>query len=196
MDQDKAATAVRDLLTALGVDEGEHTANTPDRVAKAWATALDGYTVDPARHLAVTFPAPADPGLVVLSGIRVRSTCAHHLLPITGAATVAYRPAPGARLVGLSKLARVLGDYAARLQVQERLGYQVANTLQDVLQPEGAACVITAGHGCISLRGVEQPHSVTTTVATTGAWRVDIDHPDIATVLAEHRASRGDHHGA
>lgn len=194
MDVDKAATAVTELLTALGVDEGEHTANTPERVAKAWATALAGYELDPARHLAVTFPAPADPGLVVLSGIRLRSTCAHHLLPITGTATVAYRPGSGSRIVGLSKLARVLGDYAARLQVQERLGFQVANTLQDVLAPHGAACVITAAHGCISLRGVEQPHSVTTTVAVTGAWSSPGD-PDVETVLAEHRAARGDTRG-
>jgi GTP cyclohydrolase IA len=185
VDVDKAAAAVADLLTALGVDEGEHSARTSERVARAWTEALCGYAVDPARHLAVTFPAPADPGLVVLSGIRFRSTCAHHLLPITGCATIAYRPAPGARIVGLSKLARVFDDYAARLQVQERLGYQVATTIAEELRPLGAAVLITAEHGCISLRGVERPGTVTTTEALSGAW-MPAD-PDVATVHAEHR---------
>lgn len=184
MDLQKAEDAVRDLLTALGVDEGEHTANTPNRVAKAWARALNGYQLDPARHLDRTFPAPADAGLVVLSGLRLRSTCAHHLLPITGTATVAYRPRPGARIVGLSKLARVLEDYSARLQIQERLGYQVAHTIWETLNPVGACCIITAAHGCISLRGVQQPNSVTTTHAVTG-WATN--DPDFLAALADHR---------
>jgi GTP cyclohydrolase I len=190
MDLDKTADAVRDLLTALNVDEGEHSADTPERVARAWVAALGGYEVDPARHLLRTFPAPADPGLVIVSGIRVRSTCAHHLLPITGMATVAYRPAAGARIVGLSKLARVLGDFAARLQVQERLGWQVAHTVQQVLEPVGAACIITAAHGCISLRGVQQTAVLTTTHALTGAW--NSGHPDVVATLNDHR--QGDHH--
>lgn len=191
MDLTKTADAVRDLLAALGVDEGDHTTDTPARVARAWAAALAGYDVDPTRHLERTFSAPPNPGLVVLAGIEVRSTCAHHLLPITGWATVAYRPAPGARIVGLSKLARVLGDYAARLQVQERLGWQTATTIQEALHPVGAACVITAEHGCISLRGVEDPHVVTTTIALTGAWEASPDDPNVQTVLAEHRAMKG-----
>ncbi|WP_028924204.1 GTP cyclohydrolase I [Pseudonocardia acaciae] len=193
MDVDKAAGAVADLLLALGVDEGEHTANTPMRVATAWRAALAGYGVDPARHLARTFTAPPEAGLVILAGIRVRSTCAHHLLPITGTATVAYRPGPGRPIVGLSKLARVLGDFAARLQVQERLGYQVAHTIQDTLDPVGAACVITAAHGCISLRGVCQPDTTTTTTALAGCWCMG--DPDVASVMAEHRhhlAGRGE----
>lgn len=195
MDLDKAATAVNDLLTALGADEGEHTADTPARVARAWAAALAGYQADPLVHLERTFTAPPNPGLVVVSGVRVRSTCAHHLLPITGTATVAYRPRPGARIVGLSKLARVLCDYAARLQVQERLGWQTAAAVQSVLDPVGAACVVTAEHGCMSLRGVQEPHALTTTVALTGGWETHPDSPDVQTVLAEHRAARGASHG-
>lgn len=182
---DKASEAVAALLDALGVDEGAHTADTPNRVAKAWAEALAGYDVDPRRHLLKTFPAPADPGLVMVSGIAVRSTCAHHLLPITGTATVAYRSAPGQDVVGLSKLARVLGDYGRRLQVQERLGWQVATALQEVLQPVGAACVISATHGCISLRGVSQHDALTTTYALTGAWEAGV--PDVSAILDEHR---------
>lgn len=188
MDVDKAAAAVADLLTALGVDEGEHSARTPERVARAWADTLSGYAVDPARHLAVTFPAPTDPGLIVLAGLRFRSTCAHHLLPITGYATIGYRPGRGHRIVGLSKLARVLQDYAARLQVQERLGYQVMRTIEAELDPVGVAVLITAEHGCMTLRGVEEPGTVTTTQAIGGVW--EPDDADMVTVHTEHSRHR------
>jgi GTP cyclohydrolase I len=154
VDIDKATAAVADLLTALDVDEGEHSARTPQRVARAWAETLAGYAVDPARHLAITFPAPPDPGLVILSGIRIRSTCAHHLLP----------------------------------QVQERLGYQVAATIQSVLEPVGVVVLITAAHGCISLRGVEQPTTMTTTQAITGCW--DPECAEVRTVHLEHQRHR------
>lgn len=179
--------AVTALLAALQVPDDEHTADTPRRVAGYWAEALAGYGHDPAEHLARTFPAPDDPGLVVVAGIRVQSTCAHHLLPITGTATVAYRPAPGQRIVGLSKLARVVDGYARRLQVQERLGHQVAAALGERLAPLGAACVITADHGCMTQRGIMQPGTVTTTEALVGEWRPG--HPDVISVLAEHRAA-------
>jgi GTP cyclohydrolase I len=175
--------AVADLLRALEIDD-PHTERTPDRVASMWHEVLAGYHEDPAVHLERTFPAPADPGLIIVAGIRVQSTCAHHLLPITGYATVAYRPHPGDRVVGLSKLARLFTGYARRLQVQERLGHQVASALEERLRPEGAACVITAEHGCMAHRGVMLPGTVTTTVAMAGDWTGD--HPDGQTVLAEH----------
>lgn len=192
VDVDKVTAAVADLLTSLGVDEGAHTADTPARVARAWVTALTGYTVDPARHLAVTFPAPRDPGLVMVSGIAVRSTCAHHLLPIIGTATVAYHPYPGSRIVGLSKLARVVQDYAARLQVQENLGYQVADTIQRQLNPIGCAVLITATHGCMTGRGIADPGVVTTTRALTGDWNSSYPDvlADVATVTEEHARHR------
>ncbi|WBQ07613.1 GTP cyclohydrolase I [Kribbella sp. CA-293567] len=185
--RDKAALAVADLLVALGVEEGEHTAGTPQRVAGAWAEALAGYDDDPARHLQRCFGGPADPGLVVVSGIRIASTCAHHLLPIMGVATVAYRPHPGDQIVGLSKLVRVVQVYARRLQVQERLGYQVAGAVQDCLAPIGAACVITAAHGCMAWRGVRDHDAVTTTQALSGDWRAE--HPDFRSALVEHDAA-------
>jgi GTP cyclohydrolase I len=188
IDVEKTAAAVRELLTALGVDEGDHTTDTPNRVAKAWAEQLAGYDEDPALHLTRQFTAPADPGLVMVSGIRVVSTCAHHLLPIVGTATVAYRPMPGDPVVGLSKLARVVESYARRLQVQERIGWQVANTLQAELGPAGAACIVTASHGCMSLRGIGQPATVTTTHAWAGTWSLG-DASDRASVLAEHNRS-------
>ncbi|WP_264079148.1 GTP cyclohydrolase I [Mycobacterium szulgai] len=97
--------AVRNLIDALGVDEGEHTAQTPARVARAWREMLWGYNEVPEDHLDTDFPAPDDPGLIVMHGISFASTCAHHLLPFSGTATIAYRPHPGQRIVGLSKLA-------------------------------------------------------------------------------------------
>jgi GTP cyclohydrolase IA len=189
VDVKKTATTVVDLLVALGVPQDPHTDDTPGRVARAWRERLAGYDVDPGRHLERTFPGPADAGLVIVAGLRLVTTCAHHLLPIVGSATVAYRPAVGARVVGLSKLARVLADYAARLQVQEQLGAQVAATIGGRLAPVGAGCVITAAHGCMSVRGVLQAGAVTTTSSWVGGW--DERHPDVVAVLAEHHAARG-----
>ncbi|WP_244431678.1 GTP cyclohydrolase I [Segniliparus rugosus] len=184
IDLQKAEIAVAELLNALGVDEGEHTRDTPGRVAKAWAEALAGYEQDPARHLLRTFEAFDDPGLVIVGGVRVVSTCAHHLLPIVGHATVAYRPQASSEIVGLSKLARLVHGYSRRLQVQERIGRQVVTAIQDNLAPVGSACVISARHGCMEVRGVMQSNSVTTTHATSGEWT--LSHPDMQAVMAEH----------
>jgi GTP cyclohydrolase I len=184
MDPGRISAAVADLVAALEVDD-PHTVDTPARVARYWTETLGGYDEDPADHLKRTFPGPDDPGLIVVAGIRVNSTCAHHLLPIFGHATVAYRPQPGAEVVGLSKLARVVRGYARRLQVQERLGCQVASALQQRLDPVGAACLITAEHGCMTQRGLMDPGTVTTTVALSGDWRPG--HPDVVAVRAEHR---------
>lgn len=165
---ESAAAAVAHLLEALGVDEGEHTARTPHRVAKAWQDMLWGYQENPADHLDTTFPAPADPGLVIVHGVRLQSTCAHHMLPFTGHATIAYRPSPGQRIVGLSKLARVAHGYAARLQVQEQIGTQVVDAIAERLNPSGAVVLITAAHDCMRLRGVADQAAATTTEARRG----------------------------
>ena len=182
VDRAAAEAGVQALLDAFGVDEGDHTARTPARVVKAWEHLLRGYREDPRDHLRVTFSAPADPGLVVVSGVRVRSLCAHHLLPFCGRATVAYRPAPGQSVVGLSKLSRVVDGYARRLQVQEQLGAQVVDALQTVLNPVGAAVIVSAVHECMRLRGVEESGSETTTVSLAGA----LDSEDLAAVRAAH----------
>lgn len=186
IDQPAAERAIRDLLLAFGVEVADHTAETPRRVAKAWAEALSGYDEDPAEHLRTTFPAPQDPGVILVSGIRVESTCAHHLLPITGVATVAYLPEVGDRIVGLSKLVRVVEGYARRLQVQENITAQVVDALDEVLGPAAAGCVITAEHGCMTHRGVAQAGTRTTTANWVGSWYSTCGSPD---VLAEHRAS-------
>lgn len=163
-----AAKAVAALLDAFGVDEGDHTERTPVRVAKAWSDMLAGYREDPREHLKVTFSAPSDPGLIVVHGIRVTSTCAHHMLPIVGTASVAYRPSAGDKVVGLSKLARVVHGYARRFQVQEQLTEQVAEAIAEELNPEGALVMVTATHDCMRLRGVGEQESQTTTVARKG----------------------------
>lgn len=184
---DPAEAAVRAFMRALGMPEDEHTARTPERVVKAWWHRVSGYDTDPADHLDTTFPVSGDPGLVSVTGMRFASTCAHHLLPITGTATVAYRPDPAeGRVVGLSKLSRVFDGYARRLQVQEQLGSQAVDAITDRLRPAGAVVVITAEHGCMTLRGVQQPGTVTTTVSTSGGWTTG--HADVQAVLAEHRA--------
>lgn len=187
---DDMAAAVSYLLGAFGVDEGDHTADTPRRVAKAWAHMLAGYQEDPAKHLNRTFPAPDGPGPVVVSGIRLTSTCAHHLLPFVGTATVAYQPAPGKQIVGLSKLSRLVQGYSRRLQVQERIGTQVADAINDQLRPSWVVVVISASHQCMTLRGVEDPHAMTTTRTIRGSLVPDAD---LALVADAHRAA---HQGA
>lgn len=192
VDVDKAAYAIELLLQALGINEGEHTADTPGRVARSWADAVAGYDTDPAVYLDRVFPSPEDPGLIVVSGIRVASRCAHHMLPIVGYATVAYRGSIGTPIVGLSKLARVVDGFARRLQVQERLGYQVAYTVRTKLAAAGAACLITAEHGCMTLRGIAQPATATTTVAAVGTWHEGglLERGDMEVVVREHDARR------
>jgi GTP cyclohydrolase I len=190
VDVDKAALAVEALLQALGIEASEHTADTPMRVARSWAAAVAGYDTDPAEHLDRVFPSPEDPGLIVVSGIRVVSRCAHHLLPIVGFATVGYRGRAGTPIVGLSKLARVVDGFARRLQVQERLGYQVAYAVRGKLTVDGAACAITAEHGCMTLRGIQQAGATTTTMASVGTWHQGglLERSDLEQMMRAHYA--------
>ncbi len=147
--------AVRTLITWAGdVPDREGLADTPNRVARAWKEYCRGYDSDPALHLSRTF---AEVGgydeIVLLKDIPFQSHCEHHMAPIIGTATIAYLPTD--RVVGISKLVRVLHGYAERLQVQERLTAQVAQAIWDHLQPQGVAVVITAQHGCMTGRGVK-----------------------------------------
>jgi GTP cyclohydrolase I len=168
VDRDRAEQAVAELLDALGVDlPAEARRETPRRVAGALAELL---TPEPFR--ATTFP--NDGGydeLVVVSDIAFSSLCEHHLLPFVGVAHVAYLP--GERIVGLSKLPRVVEHWARRPQVQERLTAQVADWLEDELRPRGVGVVVEATHMCMSLRGVRQPGATTTTSAVRGRLRED-----------------------
>ncbi len=163
-----AERAVRDLLTALGQNAAEeHLRDTPRRVAAAYAELL---TAHPFRL--TTFP--NDEGydeLVLARGIPFHSLCQHHLLPFRGVVHVGYLP--GQRILGLSKLARVVELFARRLQVQEQLTQQVADCLQRHLQPRGVGVVIEAEHLCMSLRGVQASGALTMTSALCGLLRDD-----------------------
>jgi GTP cyclohydrolase I len=168
VDLPAAELAVAALLRALGRDPAEpHLAETPRRVAGAYAELLTPPPFD-----LTTFP--NDEGyneLVLAAGIPVQSLCEHHLLPFSGVAHIGYLP--GERILGLSKLARVLDLFARDLQVQERLTQQVADWLQDNLAPRGVGVVIEAEHLCMSLRGVRARGSRTTTSALHGVLRED-----------------------
>ncbi|MGH9054384.1 MAG: GTP cyclohydrolase I FolE [Acidimicrobiales bacterium] len=168
MDIPRAARAVGELLDALGVDRSDESlTGTPARVARAYAEMLS-----PEPFVATTFPNDeVYDELVVVSNIAFSSLCEHHLLPFTGVAHVGYLP--GARLVGLSKLARAVTHFSRKLQVQERLTKQVADWLVATLHPRGVGVVVEAEHTCMSVRGVRAAGSVTRTSALTGRVRED-----------------------
>ena len=163
-----AEKAVRDLLVALGLDpEQEHLERTPRRVARAYAELLTPHPVD-----ATTFPNDeAYDELVLVRDIPFHSLCEHHLLPFVGKAHVAYLPE--SRIVGLSKLARVVEHFSRALQVQERMTQQIAGWLEEQLAPRGVGVVLEAEHMCMRLRGVRTPGTVTVTSALRGCLRDD-----------------------
>ena len=152
---DDVQQAVRTLIGWAGDDpDREGVIDTPKRVARAWKEYCQGYDSDPGLHLERTFEEVGGyDEIVLLKDIPFQSHCEHHMAPITGTASIAYLPSK--RVVGISKLARVLHGYASRLQVQERLTAQVAQSIWDRLKPQGVAVVIEAQHGCMTGRGVK-----------------------------------------
>ena len=167
------ADAVRTLIRWAGDDpDREGLLDTPRRVARAWREYFRGYTEDPAEHLHRTFEEVGGyDEIVLLKDIPFQSHCEHHLAPIIGKAAIAYLPQD--RVVGISKLARVLHGYARRLQVQERLTAQVADAIWEHLQPKGVAVVIEASHACMTARGVSTPGVMMTTSRMMGTFRED-----------------------
>ena len=165
--------AVRTLIRWAGDDpDREGLLDTPRRVARAWREYARGYQEDPSRHLSRTFEEVGGyDEIVLLKDIPFQSHCEHHLAPIIGKAAIAYLP--GDRVVGISKLARVLHGFARRLQVQERLTAQVADCIWDHLQPQGVAVVIEASHACMTARGVSTPGVMMTTSRMMGVFRDD-----------------------
>ena len=154
---DDVAEAVRTIIRWAGDDpEREGLLDTPKRVARAWKEYCLGYGEDPAIHLARVFEEVGGyDNIVLLNGIPFQSHCEHHMAPIIGKASIAYMPTN--RVVGISKLARVLHGFSRRLQVQERLTAEVANCIQQYLKPQGVAVVIEAAHSCMTARGVHTP---------------------------------------
>ena len=165
--------AIRTLLTWAGEDpDREGLRDTPARVGRAWREYCAGYDEDPSAHLARTFQEVAGyDEVVLLKDIPFQSHCEHHLAPITGTASIAYLPTD--RVVGISKLARVLEAYARRLQIQERLTAQIAQCVWDNLTPRGVAVVIKARHGCMTGRGVRTHGVEMVTSKLLGSFRDD-----------------------
>jgi GTP cyclohydrolase I len=181
----EAEAAVRTLLRWAGDDPGrEGLHDTPARVARAFEEYFEGYTQDPQEMLQRTFDeVEGYEEIVLLRDIRFESHCEHHLAPITGVAHVAYLPRR--RVVGISKLARVVDVFARRLQIQERMTSQIANAIESALAPRGVAVVITATHGCMTARGVHKPGSALTTSQMLGVFRTDqARRNEVAAMLA------------
>ena len=170
---DDVAEAVRTLIRWAGDDPSrEGLLDTPQRVARAWKEYARGYEEEPGDHLSRTFKEVGGyDEIVLLKNIPFQSHCEHHMAPIMGKAAIAYLPRD--RVVGISKLARVLHGYARRLQVQERLTAEVADSIWNHLHPHGVAVVIEASHGCMTARGVNTPGVMMTTSRMMGCFRDD-----------------------
>jgi GTP cyclohydrolase I len=170
---DEVTDAVRTLIRWAGDDpDREGLLDTPKRVARAWREYAKGYVEDPAFHLSRTFEEVGGyDEIVLLKDIPFQSHCEHHMAPIIGKASIAYLPRD--KVVGISKLARVLHGYARRLQVQERLTAEVADCISEHLQPKGVAVVIEAAHACMTARGVNTPGVMMTTSRMMGIFRSD-----------------------
>ncbi|MBA4013706.1 MAG: GTP cyclohydrolase I FolE [Phenylobacterium sp.] len=169
----EAEAAVRTLIEWAGDDpDREGLLDTPGRVIRAYEELFAGYESDPREYLERTFEEVAGyDELVVLRDIRVVSFCEHHMLPFLGKAHVGYLPSD--RVVGISKLARVVQGFARRLQIQEKLTSEIAGAIHDILQPKGVGVVIVSEHSCMTMRGVNTPGSRLTTSSLTGVIRDD-----------------------
>jgi len=169
----EAEAAVRTLIKWAGDDPTrEGLLDTPKRVAKAYEEWFAGYDEDPEAILARTFEeVDGYDDIVLLKGIRLESYCEHHMAPIIGTASIAYMPSD--KVVGISKLARLVDAYGKRLQVQEKLTAQIANTLEETLKPRGVAVLIEAEHQCMSTRGVHKHGVDTVTTRFTGMFKDD-----------------------
>jgi GTP cyclohydrolase I len=167
----EAEAAVRTLILWAGDDpDREGLVSTPERVVRAYEEFFSGYRTDPVELLKQTFEeVDGYDEMVVLRDVRFESFCEHHIAPIIGRAHVAYLPR--GRVVGISKLARLVETYAKRLQIQEKMTAQIANTIEQVLEPEGVAVTIEASHLCMTTRGVHKPGAKLVTSRMLGAFR-------------------------
>ncbi len=172
--REEAEAAVRTLIRWAGDNpQREGLLETPARVVRSYEEFFAGYGEDPAQILARTFSeVEGYDEMIVLTDIRFESHCEHHMVPIIGKAHIAYMPAH--RVVGISKLARLVEVYAKRLQIQEKMTAQIADTLNEILQPNGVAVVIEAGHQCMTTRGVHKPGVSMVTSRMLGAFRENL----------------------
>lgn len=168
-DQDRIKAAIVDIMSAIGDDPSrDGLVDTPRRIAEMYAEVFGGLWIDPREYLKVVFEVAHDE-MVILRNIPFYSMCEHHFLPFHGEAHVGY--IPDGRVVGISKLARVVEGYARRPQIQEQLTSQIAEAIMEVLSPDGAAVVIEAEHLCMTMRGVKKPGSRMVTSAMRGDFR-------------------------
>jgi GTP cyclohydrolase IA len=173
VDVERVRGLVLDLLEAIGEDpRREGLRATPERVAAMYEELFSGVDDDPEHHLTVTFEAEHDE-MVMVRDIPFASLCEHHIIPFIGKVHVGYIPGPDGRITGLSKLARLVEAYARRLQVQERMTTQIADTMEKVLVPLGVLVVVEAEHLCMAMRGVKKPGTLTITSAVRGVFRDD-----------------------
>lgn len=174
VDRPRIEAAVREILAAIGEDpDRDGVLDTPARVARMYAEVCAGLHHDPQDHLATSFEADHDE-IVLVRDIPFYSLCEHHLVPFFGTAHVGYIPNTDGRITGLSKLARVVDGYAKRPQVQERLTAQVADAVEEVLEPRAVLVILRAEHLCMSMRGVRKAGSSTVTSAVRGVFREDM----------------------
>ena len=171
---EKAEEAIKTIIHWIGENpDREGLVSTPKRVVKAFKEYFKGYHLDPKKYLSKTFTeVEGYDDMVIEKNISVQSHCEHHMAPITGVAHVAYIPAN--KVVGLSKLARVVEVFSKRLQTQERLTMQIARTIMDVLQPRGVAVTINAAHQCMTTRGIKKEKTTTVTNYFLGAFKDDL----------------------
>jgi GTP cyclohydrolase I len=173
VDVERVEKLVAQLLAAIGEDpEREGLVATPRRVASMYEELFSGNDDDPGSHLTVTFEAEHDE-MVLVRDISFASLCEHHMIPFMGKVHVGYIPGDDGRITGLSKLARLVDSFAHRLQVQERMTSQIADTIVKVLEPRGVLVVVEAEHLCMSMRGVRKPGTLTITSAVRGLFRDD-----------------------
>ena len=172
IDREKIAAGVRMMLEGMGEDvTRDGLIKTPERVADFYAELTEGMWIDPREHIEA-LPGDSLDEMVLVKDISIASVCEHHLAPFVGKCHIAYIPKNG-RIIGLSKLARIAEIFARRLQVQERLTQEIAQTLFDYLQPIGVMVVVEAEHTCMTLRGVKKPGAITVTSAVLGGFRKD-----------------------
>lgn len=163
---------IRDMLLAIGEDpEREGLLDTPKRVVKSWKELFAGYSQDPKQILGTTFKDGACDEMVILRNIEFNSMCEHHMLPFVGVAHIGYLPM--GKVVGLSKLARLVECFALRLQIQEKMTSQIADSIVENLQPKGVAVTISAHHQCMSCRGIKKQNTEMITSAMRGAFKDD-----------------------
>ena len=182
IDKPRIEAAVREILAAIGEDpDREGLEDTPQRVARMYEEVFAGLHKDPHEEFRV-FHEPGNDEMVLVRDIPLYSMCEHHMLPFFGKAHVAY--IPNGHIVGLSKIPRVVDAFARRLQVQERLTYEIRDCIQETLQPLGVAVVIEASHMCMQMRGIQKQNSVTTTSAFTGEFLKDTTRKEFISLIS------------